>query len=45
VFEMTHNIVLNKNGAKLTHMSYWKYSILKNKVAPLLVSTNTFWLR
>jgi hypothetical protein len=32
VFEMAHNLVLNKNGAILTHMSYLKCSILKNKL-------------
>jgi len=47
---MAHNLVLNKNCAKLTHLSYLKYSILKNEVRyckqpRLLVSTNTFCLR
>jgi hypothetical protein len=42
VFEMAHNIALNKNGTKLARMLYLKYSILKNEVDPLLVSTNTF---
>jgi hypothetical protein len=32
MFEIAHNLVLNQNGAKLTHMSYLKYSILKNEV-------------
>jgi len=32
MFEMAHNLILNKNGAKLTHMSYLKYSIMNNVV-------------
>jgi len=32
MFEMAHNLVLNKNGAKMTYMSYLKYGIIKNVV-------------
>jgi len=50
MLEMAHNLVLNKNGAKLTDMSYLKYNILNNKVRyckqpRLLVSKITFWSR
>jgi hypothetical protein len=50
MFEMAYNLVLYKNGAKLTHMFHLKYSILRNEVRyckplRLLVSTNAFWLR